>query len=513
MTRNTALLLIVGLLLVSASPAFADGMAGGDPRFPSCYTCGFFTDLNALKDSFTKQIFTAAQPSAKKLLSSGLILYFTWQGLGMVVSPSSANDRAKKMVSKGIPLTVITFIFATGGIDFIYAWMITPGEQVVLRYAALIMSTADSASAASAKLTNDGASYAGLASLVEGQMLSFMKMIARAITQNVDGFSPGTAFMNAIAGFVLLLPYMFVLSIWGAYMVEAMFKIVAVGIIAPLLTIAFVFDGTRPFSIAGLRILLGAGLTIIFASGAMGFSMSVVAAKGHIFEASMADEAGLSQAADDAFQARSSACAALNFNQADCTAAQEKYAAATAATKGKTNAFAIFSGDYFALFVIGFASVLLHLSAKTLASNISGANDGAGPAAATVAGAKMVLAGGAMAASRTAFGQSGAGNTLQAIAGGGAGGNFAQNALQHGAIGAGATSLLRAAGVGGGGSDSGSDGSLGGGGGGRQRYSDGGGNGGQQGGGMGSPEMQKTMQDFTKAMNAFTKGSGRDRNG
>ena len=50
--------------------------------------------------------------------------------------------------------------------------------------------------------------------------------------------------------------------------------------------------------------------------------------------------------------------------------------------------------SYWGMLLLGFISVLLHLKAATLASNISGANDGAGPAAATVAGKIAGLGGG-----------------------------------------------------------------------------------------------------------------------
>jgi len=107
------------------------------------------------------------------------------------------------------------------------------------------------------------------------------------------------------------------------------------------------------------------------------------------------------------------------------------------------DAFRVFSDQYFYMFVIGFASVLLHLSSKTLASNISGANDGAGPAAAVVAGAKMTLSAGMYGASRPAggaggFGGGDSGPTMVRLAQQtGMGGVY-----QHGAVGA--TNLFRA---------------------------------------------------------------------
>ena len=52
----------------------------------------------------------------------------------------------------------------------------------------------------------------------------------------------------------------------------------------------------------------------------------------------------------------------------------------------------MYSSDYWALFLIGFISILFHFKAATLASAISGAQDGPGAAAAVV-GAGMMMVG------------------------------------------------------------------------------------------------------------------------
>jgi hypothetical protein len=53
----------------------------------------------------------------------------------------------------------------------------------------------------------------------------------------------------------------------------------------------------------------------------------------------------------------------------------------------------VFSPQYLAVFILGFISILFHLKAATLASNISGALDGPGAAAAVVgAGMSLVAA-------------------------------------------------------------------------------------------------------------------------
>src|SRR5690606_6433146 len=75
---------------------------------------------------------------------------------------------------------------------------------------------------------------------------------------------------------ILMLPYLFIFGLVGAFMLEAMFKFVAVGIVAPILAPAVLFQVSRPFTVAGMRILIGAFFTMVFTGGAMGFTMKTV---------------------------------------------------------------------------------------------------------------------------------------------------------------------------------------------------------------------------------------------
>ncbi|WP_414656106.1 type IV secretion system protein [Ferrovibrio sp.] len=59
-------------------------------------------------------------------------------------------------------------------------------------------------------------------------------------------------------------------------MLEVMFKYVAVGIVAPLLAPFALFRPTRPFTVAGMRIVIGAFFTMLFTGGALGFTMTTV---------------------------------------------------------------------------------------------------------------------------------------------------------------------------------------------------------------------------------------------
>ena len=119
----------------------------------------------------------------------------------------------------------------------------------------------------------------------------------------------------------------------------------------------------RGFTEAAIRLYLPGGLTIVFAALAMGFTLAVT----HAFVSDLIVAVGVAQG--DFF----------------------------------------LTWAYWGMLLLGFISVLLHLKAATLASNISGANDGAGPAAATIVGAKLAVAATAATAFRAAGGPASAG--------------------------------------------------------------------------------------------------------
>ena len=178
----------------------------------------------------------------------------------------------------------------------------------------------------------------------------------------------GHYIVAAIASLFIIVPYFFVVGLFSAYLVESVFMFLSVTCVSPLLVICFFFGPLRSFTTIGLRLYLGAGLTLLFAGAAMGFTLTAMS--GYINDF---------------------ACLTLGQQAANppggmqCSS-QIAQAAASAPPLMMTMQF-------WTCALIGFLSILLHLKAKTLASNFSGANDGAGPAAAVVAATKMAAFG------------------------------------------------------------------------------------------------------------------------
>jgi hypothetical protein len=184
---------------------------------------------------------------------------------------------------------------------------------------------------------------------------------------------------------------------------------------------------------------------------------------------------------------------AEKMTEAECSEADELASAGD---------WVVFKKPFLILIVIGFLSVLLHLSAKTLA----------GPAAAVVMAAKTAALGGAGMAMRygsgALFGQGGAGSSISSLMNKS---DIGQNFHNHGLVG-GAASLFNPfkgspPNPRGGDSGGGSFGNIG-----SDRFSAGGSSGSM----MGSQKEQQQFADmmsksFTQALR--NSGIGRDRNG
>jgi len=405
-----------------------------------CLSCGFFNQLDTVKTDFIVSVFNLLGPALKKdLLPPALVLYFLIQGIMMIIKPGNAWERVEAFIPKILVVTVVYVALSAapdGRTPIIYDWVIAPIENLGLNVGMAIVAglPLDAPSGVDAASMSG---YAQLAARVEGQALRVLDLCANMITKqgSMGGVLSGGFFASIIAALMLTIPYAFVMAIFVAFMLEAMFKTVAIGIVSPLLLFALAFKPTRAFTLAGVRILLGAALTIILASGAMGFSMTVTQ---HSIDSIMGDTR------DTLLAEYRTKCVDGFIDPADgqrqiwCNLMSKKIEDGDELVQP----IDIFDLSYWTLFVIGFASILLHLQAKALASNLSGANDGPGPAAATVAAAKATMAGGAYYASRTMSGAGGLGASLKGAMQGQSGittggiKGVGQALYQHGAMGA-----------------------------------------------------------------------------
>ncbi|RCK37260.1 hypothetical protein [Thalassospira xiamenensis] len=502
------------------------------------YIAGFFNELYQIKYAFSTGVYTTLGPPMLTLLRSGSSLYVTLIAVMMIAQPQKGKERAEGLAYSILAVIAAIFLLnQTGGQALVLSifWAIedmslaiaiemlrklpTYGQAFALPYP---IDTATATIQVGGETIVNG--YAVLASLIEAQMFDVLEMMSEVAYGNGSLITPGTV-VRVIMAIIGMLPFIFVLGIFAAFMAEAMFKYVAMSTAAPILIALFPFKFFRPFSTAAIRILIGAFFTIVFAAGAMGFTMVAVGnLKDDVSKILSASRSNATSTPSyevwcgkgTAFALPRDAFGQLTFynkthpkmiaekmTEAECSEADELASAGD---------WVVFKKPFLILIVIGFLSVLLHLSAKTLASNISGANDGPGPAAAVVMAAKTAALGGAGMAMRygsgALFGQGGAGSSISSLMNKS---DIGQNFHNHGLVG-GAASLFNPfkgspPNPRGGDSGGGSFGNIG-----SDRFSAGGSSGSM----MGSQKEQQQFADmmsksFTQALR--NSGIGRDRNG
>lgn len=514
------------------------------------YTGPFFNQLYHIKYAFSTGVFDALAPAMLNFMRTGSTLYISLVFLSMVFQPEKGKERAEGLKVSIACFTIAIILLSQVGSTSVVLQVFWAIEDMSLAMSVDILKKLPEYTGIGSlpyPLAIDEATiqvggesilngYAVLAALIEQQMLDVLKLFGEIAYG--EGITLGPAIVARLIMCIIgMLPFLFVLGIFAAFMAEAMFKYVAMATATPILIALFPVKFFRPFSTAGLRILIGAFFTLVFAAGAMGFTLVAV----DNFKGNINQQLALATEASntiDSLRFRYHCNEYMNWYDKIIPSSEtwsilfgdlEPYQLDPPISKQqcidsieRTNkaSWIVFDPAFLMMIVVGFLSVLLHLSAKTLASNISGANDGPGPAAAVVMGAKMAAAGGAAGAMKygggALFGRGGAGASMNDImkgnknvtAGGmqGVGQSLAAHGLIGSAVGA-ATNPFR----GGsrppnpanptGGSPIGSN-----------RFSTGGGSGSM----MGSPQERKEFADmmtksFTQAMRES--GIGRNRDG
>lgn len=300
-----------------------------------CITCGMFDQFDQLAQGYGRDAFEVIAPAAKLAFNAYVGVWIAW------VLIFQGIIRAELSVQTLVPriLTITLCSIALNGVDLYWEWIYQPTYDAMNQLAtALVVKSSTGI---------DVRTLSGMLGTVEAQIGKFLE-ICSLLWEDGGITNIGMIF----AAVILSLPYLFVWGIFMAFVLEGVFKLLAITSVAPLLIVAAAFPPTRGFATSGMRIVLGGVLTVVFAAVAMGFTLSVLAT----FLTKVPMTAG-------------------HF---------------TGGAGGVSEW--VRSPGYWAAFILGFVSVLFHLKAATLASNISGASDGPGAAAAVVAGGMSAFA-------------------------------------------------------------------------------------------------------------------------
>lgn len=296
-----------------------------------CVTCGMFHQFDAVANQYAVQAFEAQAPWVRNgftaFVGVWLAFHLGWRGV------LQGNLRIAEMANAGAIFAAVAVILQ--GSDFYWDWVYLPGREVMSGLTQIVVSSPSTG-------VSDP-SMTGLLSTVEREVMRVF-----AVAQGIISESNFYELVNLVGGLLLLLPYVFVWGIFLAFLLEGTFKFLGISALAPIFIACAAFKPTRGFAVSAARILLSGILTVVFAGVAMGFTITIV--KLYTAKLPMTPD-GISFAGDP-------------------------------------GAF-VLGREYFSILLIGFISILFHLKAATLASNISGATDGPGAASAVAAAGMM----------------------------------------------------------------------------------------------------------------------------
>lgn len=350
-----------------------------------CCMCGLFAALERLAPTYTQRIYAGLATSlGARILPDIVLVTFCLLLLRLFLDPGRQMEHAKAFASHIILVTFVVSIMggagavSSGGTLWVYDWVFGALQQAGILAAELAIQLGASGAAAvvgygggvqfptTITLVGGGGtvgpgSYSHLWAEVETVCLPIITITMTELTRGILGVLS----FNWLPYLILSVPYVFVMGIFAAFLVQTQFYFIAIGAAAPVLIVLFLWEKTRSFLFSALKFLVGGAMTVMFSGVAMGFTGFVL-----FSYLSQIQPTGRGTFFEGLFTSLSNA---LTF---------------TVAQPGAT-AFTMASAAYWMIFILGFLSALLHLAAPRIASNVSGAQDSATSAAAVTAAAQF----------------------------------------------------------------------------------------------------------------------------
>ncbi|MDB5406361.1 MAG: hypothetical protein JWL84_1273 [Rhodospirillales bacterium] len=214
-----------------------------------CITCGMFNQFDQLAQGYGRDAFGVIAPAARLVFNAYVGVWVAWV---LIYNAMIRGDLNIQMVVPRI-MTIALCDVALNGVDLYWDWLYQPAYDAMNQLAtALVVKSSTGI---------DVRTLAGMLGEVEHRILQVLGICK---TMWDDGGL--TALGLIIAAAILALPYVFVWGIFMAFVLEGVFKLLAITAIAPLLIVAAGFPATRGFAISGARVVLGGILTVVFHS-------------------------------------------------------------------------------------------------------------------------------------------------------------------------------------------------------------------------------------------------------
>lgn len=359
--------------------------------------------LWGLMEELGRDLSSLISEVALPLIGPFVYLLLTWYALKMILLVGTVGEILRE-ISKVVFFTMIA-VGVLAQPDVIFSWVINPLLNAGANLAELIqwhtlsskMKAAINSGAFSKSPGIEGNPIAEMMWLVDRQ-IDWVIYLSYKIVQSDTGVM---YVLNYVPRLFAAAPLLFLsvglLGLFCAYTAEALFNFLIGAVMIPLGVVGFVMPKGRAYAGAVFRILLAGALTIVLLSIAMGLTGRIVsvlepALIGELTGQKATEIAGLQ---DDVVNACKNG--QENQNCVDSKSALEKVQAA--------DSINVFGPAYTLLIVMLILSIILHMKAKTIAGNLTGINDGPGPAA-TVVGLATASAGAVWAGSKWAAAKS-----------------------------------------------------------------------------------------------------------
>ena len=292
-----------------------------------------FKELHAIALDYSADAFTSIASLTLKLYFAAVSVWWTYIAVQFARGKGDLNSIFEHLFVITC-VSVILLAFNRTGFSVFNDAFYAPVNALTTGISEALLKT----------LPRGGAPHQGESIL---ELLWFLEREINKLTDFTKAMSGALSWYNLHAHLLLLFvlaPYMFVWMIFLAYVLNYIFKITAITVLAPIMVALFTFPSMRNYSYAMGKIVLSGALTVIFASVAMGFTLRLFHTYMELIPISETGEMQTEVVKDF-----------------------------------------IYSTNFLALFAFGGVSVLFHLKAPVLARAISGVADGPG-AEAFVAG-------------------------------------------------------------------------------------------------------------------------------
>ena len=318
-------------------------------------------------------------PQVLSILPTIMMLLLTWYSLKLVMLWGGIGENLREILKVVIAGAIASALLAMP--DQFFYFLITPIINAGAELGHLVLwTTLDpeiKSSIESGRLTPgpgiSGNPVAEMVWLVDLQ-IDWVIWLGFRILQASDGFSYVLNYIpRTIAAAPLVILGISLLGLFTAYTVEALFNFLVGAIALPISVATYVVPAGRAYLGAIVRLLLAGAFTLVFLSLAMGFTGRMVSVLSPNILAEVSGNLPVQE-----IKKRQQKIVI------SCRIPASKECENAKAAMNDMDKIVVFGPAYVLLLILLISSIIVHMKAKTLASNLAGVNDGPGPAAAVV---------------------------------------------------------------------------------------------------------------------------------